>query len=647
MTDIRLIRLTLEHFKGIPTLTLQADGHNITIYGDNATGKSTVFDAWAWLLTGKDSRGRVAADSGGFCVKPLDQAGEVADRAAISSVEAVLAVGDRELILRKSYYEKWTEKRGSAEASYDGNTTDYYINDVPKSKRQYDAEIAELVPDKLLRLLSDGAAFPTLHWQERRDILFDLAKIGDDGEIMARDAQFAPLAEATRGMTLDDYRKQLTAQRRKCNETRKAIPARLDELQKTADSLSGLPYGDLRQSVTDLEAEQQRLTASLEAARGDEVRWLENERARLRNELDRLELENQRYRTSQVTGTRSVEQLQSDLSHAKLAYSYESERYHSARRDAERYARQVEESRRRWSELRGKAYPGNAICPTCGQPLPPDKQADARKCWEEERDNQLRRTGEEGQRQKQAQARAEAQAEAQKEAMIQCEGRIARCQEELDAARQEGEPVVTDMEGYAADRAALAARLADTERTLETARRDTDAHRRQLEGQQRTVNQELSALREQLAKEGVLRRTRERMEELKEQARQLSGQMAECDRMLDLSDRFLRYKTDCITEEVNSCFRLARFRLFTAQVNGGLNPCCDILCGGVPYDGGLNNGARIAVGLDIIDTLSRHYGIRLPVWVDNAESVTALPELEHQVIRLVVSEHDKEVRIAS
>ncbi|MEG2120204.1 MAG: recombinase RecF, partial [Pseudoflavonifractor sp.] len=94
----------------------------------------------------------------------------------------------------------------------------------------------------------------------------------------------------------------------------------------------------------------------------------------------------------------------------------------------------------------------------------------------------------------------------------------------------------------------------------------------------------------------------------------------------------------------NGCFKLARFRLFTQQVNGGLADCCEVLYGGVPYNSNLNSGARVNVGIDVISTLSAHYGVSVPLFIDNAESVTELQPLDTQVIRLVVSQKDLKLR---
>ena len=84
--------------------------------------------------------------------------------------------------------------------------------------------------------------------------------------------------------------------------------------------------------------------------------------------------------------------------------------------------------------------------------------------------------------------------------------------------------------------------------------------------------------------------------------------------------------------------------MFREQANGGVEARCDVVYEGVPYIN-LNSGAKINVGIDIINTLSTAYGVNVPLFVDNAESVTRLEGSSNQIIRLVVSENDKELRI--
>ena len=100
-----------------------------------------------------------------------------------------------------------------------------------------------------------------------------------------------------------------------------------------------------------------------------------------------------------------------------------------------------------------------------------------------------------------------------------------------------------------------------------------------------------------------------------------------------------------LEEKINSKFKHARFKLFDQQINDGLRENCETLYKGIPYSSGLNNAARINIGLDIINTLSDHYDFAAPIFVDNSEAVTKLIDVNAQVISLVVSEVDKELRI--
>lgn len=137
-----------------------------------------------------------------------------------------------------------------------------------------------------------------------------------------------------------------------------------------------------------------------------------------------------------------------------------------------------------------------------------------------------------------------------------------------------------------------------------------------------------------------------RIDELAQEEGKLAAAYEECNSQIFLVDSFIRAKTDMLSERINSRFQLARFVMFKRNIgNDGIEECCEVAVNGVPYSD-LNNAMRINVGLDIIRTLSEHYHFNAPVFVDNAESVTdLLPMPDHQVIRLVVSEPDKQLRV--
>ncbi|MEF3310396.1 ATP-binding protein, partial [Paenibacillus sp. GYB004] len=72
MKKILLDSLTIRNFKGFREFVLMANGGNLDVYGDNATGKTTLFDGFTWHLFGKDS-----TNSTTFEIKELDPAGKV------------------------------------------------------------------------------------------------------------------------------------------------------------------------------------------------------------------------------------------------------------------------------------------------------------------------------------------------------------------------------------------------------------------------------------------------------------------------------------------------------------------------------------------------------------------------------------------
>ena len=101
-------------------------------------------------------------------------------------------------------------------------------------------------------------------------------------------------------------------------------------------------------------------------------------------------------------------------------------------------------------------------------------------------------------------------------------------------------------------------------------------------------------------------------------------------------------------DHLGSAFEIAKncdaTIISTAEICG-LAECCEPMDRNGSTFEGTNNAMKINIGMDIIDTLSAHFGRRVPLFVDNAESVTHLQSIGSQVVRLVVSEQDKELRI--
>ena len=207
-------------------------------------------------------------------------------------------------------------------------------------------------------------------------------------------------------------------------------------------------------------------------------------------------------------------------------------------------------------------------------------------------------------------------------------------------------PVIEDLPDYKRRKDAIQRSIDDVCRRIERLRTDKQAERDRLESEYREITAKIKENNDVLSEEKHLADKRCRLAELQEEQRSCAAQVEEMDRMIEMCEEFARYRVQSINDSINQKFRLTRFRLFREQINGGLADCCDVTdINGIPLETNVNDAMKVNIGLDIINTLSAHYGVRVPLFIDNAESVTHLHEIDTQIVRLVVSEQDKELRL--
>lgn len=568
MQFIKIDLLKLENFKCHRSLELHFSGQNVSIYGDNAAGKTSVYDALTWLLFGKDSGGNGDKN---FEVKPLDAAGVVADHNAITAVEAVLQIGGGSVTLKRTFREQWSTKRGSSTETFDGNISEYFVDGVPCKKTAFDNRIREMLPEDTFRLLTSVSYFAQdLHWQKRRAVLFDIAGTMSDREIMATDARFSGLADSLGSLGVDDYRRKLLADKKNFTGIKTDTPARLSECQNVITNLQGIDFAAVETENLILQAEADRVAAQLREVKQDN------------SEQQRAEL-------------------------ARIEYQISKKAFQIASCDAaaEAQEQKIEQSRKRWITVNQETFTGGS-CPTCGQKLPPEQLKAAMLNFAKTTAQRLTEIEDTAASQKAARDQANQQAEQLREELKQMEAQAAAIRAVLPVADAPNDNTLRD-------------HLAELQRQI------SENHKR-------------------LGKRELLDTMRRRVEELQKEARHAAENLETIEGKLFLVDEFTRYKTRFVEDSINRQFQSATFRLFREQANGGIEERCDVVFNGVPW-AGLNNGAKINIGIDIINTLSRHYGVSVPLFVDNAESVTRLEYATAQVIRLVVSESDKELRV--
>jgi len=643
MKEIKIMGLTLENFKCHRRLELEFGGRDATIYGDNATGKTSIYDALTCLLFGKDSAGRVVGEKG-VNIKPLDANGEVKDHQTITAVEAEFQVDGETVTLRRTWQEAWVTRRGSSGAVYDGDTTGYYIDGVPMKKNAFDARVRELVPEELFRMLTSVSYFASdMKWQERRSVLFDMAGTLTDREIMAKNGDFKPLLDSLGKLSLTDYKAKLLSQKKGLTGVRDDAPTRISECQRILQEIAGIDFDREREEEKRLLALREKLSARL--TRLEQSTELEGKRLELRGlklERDTLESRNRAYRDSQKGGGADVDYLRKQLAAEQSRVQTLKILSGKTRGDLERCDGEITRSRDSWVQVNGEAFSGG-ICPACGQSLPFEQLKAATASFEEKKRQRLQDIENTAERLREERERAVKRLEelAQEEAE-RCE-RIGQ----LEAAiRQAGNAAaVEDMEGFRDALAAVNEKISTVQMEITDLSDDCARVREEVRSELTAAGDRLRRCQSTLAREAVKESTEKRIRELKADAKNAAKALESIESMLFAMEEFVRFKARFVEGAVNDLFRLATFRLFREQANGGLEERCDAMYGGVPYPG-LNNGMKVNVGIDIINTLSRHYGVRVPLFVDNAEAVTRLEDCGSQVIRLVVSGEDPVLRVS-
>ena len=626
--EIRLLELELRRFKGVEAFVLDADGSSVIVRGDNATGKTTLHDAYTWLLFGKDSANRAA-----FELKTLN-----ADGSSVSGVDhevrGVFAIDGERVELRRVYSETWTKKRGAAKAELTGHSTAFEVDGVPVKKGEWTDRVGDLFgPEERLRLLTDPLFFASVvPWDRRRAILLEL--IGDvtEADVEALEPDLVELRKALGKRSHDEHRKVITARRREVNSELNALPDRVDE---AARAVEGGPFDELELIDAAIEEARARVT-ELEAARAPDARLAtaraELTAARAAREAAIREAE-RRAESAKRDRADRLQRAESEQARARASL----ERHQGDRERRAKHLSAIEEKleqlRAAYAEVRAEQPEPQveAACPTCHRPLTGDAlEAARREAIERARADQARRIREIRER-----------GDSLKADRAEVEALVLESDELLERAEQELKAAVADLElAREAPAAAPAANTTDADAEIERLVAAIDEleqgdaepeDRAELDAAQARV----SELLEQRAGAIVAQRATARIAELEARERELATEVERIDRQLHLLDLRARARARVLTERVDERFGTVRFRLFAEQLNGALLEACDLTVDGVPW-GDLNHGARMNAGLEVLAVLGDHFGVSAPVWLDNAESVTAWRKTDAQTIRLEV-----------
>lgn len=641
MRKITLDEMTVQNFKGISDLSIHFDDAT-DIYGANGTGKTTIMDAFTWLLFDKDSTG-----SSKFDVRPLTTDGTTVDSIEIK-VSADMTVDDEQITLAKVQKQKWVKKRGSETATFQGNENSFEISGFPVSLSEFQAKVNSIISEDLFKLITNPKAFPTMKWQDQRRILMGMVDDVTDEMVLDESEEYAPIRAdvlaAGADKALDKARKAMA----KLKDAQKALPIRIDEASKSIVD------------VPDAETAERERTALMEEMKSldDEANALSDaykEAAEIKSQItkakyDLMDIDTTALRKAQRAYGKVKQDYEIEQETANELFVSKREKKAKVDSMTENLAsleKQMKDIRDEYLSAKGEVLPeGSLTCPTCGQAFPEDKTSEIVSSFaakKRQRVDAIKRRGDD----------MYARIKAHKTEIHKLNEEIERLQGEWNdaaaKASQAYEVMNNTPQTVKADTLpehiekqkeidALQEKLASMDDGSEI-RRALSARKMELQGR-------LAAVNATIARIDMNKQAEDRVAELTEELKQTSQQVADQERIVYLLEQFNRAKMDTLSLKINDHFKVVRFKLFEQQINGAIKDTCEMTINGVPY-ASLNSASKVQGGLDVINALSEYYQVSAPIFIDNRESTSQIPEMNAQVINLYVSEADKQLRIVT
>lgn len=672
---VTLKELTLKNFKGIRDLVVKF-GEVTTIAGANATGKSTVFDAFTWVLFGKDSNGRTDSGKGAFTVKTVGPDGNPILKLE-HSVTAVLDVNGAEMALTRTLTEDWVKPRGKAEVELKGNTTHYFCDGVEIKAGAFQEKVAAITEEQLFKLITNPAYFPSLDWKTQREILLSISGGVTYDEVAAGRADFSAILSQLSGKDLADFKQEIAYRKKKVKDELEKCPIEINAIDSVTPEAPDYEA---------LEAEKLRLSAELDGVEANITDVAEVARKHYES------VQGKRKEINELRGQQQDIIFRARQTAQKEGYEKNAKRneikanYEITKREAENYttasenglfnirytiqtltseitdlSAKVEAKRDEWNTRNAAEYKvgtDGLICPIyetlCSDAsvlrMDAIAKEKARAKFDEAKARDLGRITEEGKT-------LNLRISEKKTKLQELERQLTELTEAIAAKKTEYAKKLQDLEAEIAanpevtvstdiipedlpEWKEIEARIAEISATIsDIPAADTS----DLTAKKRELTALLDGVKEKLGIRTTIEKNAAKKAEIAAREKELAQQQADLEKQEFTIDELNKARTDEVERRVNSKFQNVRFRMVEPQLNGGETPTCIAMVNGVKY-ADLNTAGKINAGLDIINTLCLYHGVSAPVFIDNAESVNHLFPVTSQLVKLVVTT-DKELTI--
>ncbi|MDD4009788.1 MAG: ATP-binding protein [Fermentimonas sp.] len=653
---IKLKKLKMVYFKGFKEFEVDF-GDRTEISGRNTSGKSTIFDAWSWLLFGKDSLG-----SADFQIKTLDENGDVIERVD-HEVYGELEINGSITSLKRVLRENWVKPRGQEHDYLKGHETKCFFDGVPLSVGEYQKRVNDIVDEKLFKLITNTNHFHTLKQEERRNILVSLAGDISNDEIASQGKGLDEIVELLNTSSSEDIKRRIAAEKKRIKEAQEEIPIRIDEIKR--EMPMAVDFELIKEKIETKKTELIKID-KLISDRQESVKSQIEEANKKRRQIGELEAKKQDIVIEAgLEATRVASEKNKDFYNYESVLNEKKDKVDRAERRIKEKQKDLEEisvditklnSQRealvsQWKAESSNIYTkkdGCLICPLYKHECS-DSEAlfkfsqgmtDAENEFNSQKIKRLTEINEKGIKVKVNIEKKSALLETFKEELKSLTTDYNSLKEDYEAFSKM-KPVKVEAETVIKENIPEWVELNERIKSIkiEEVKQDNS----DLTEKKAQINDEIVKLSIELNKKVEIENSFKRIDELTNEQRVLSQALTEQERIEFKLLQFNKLKMAEVDKRVNGKFKYVTFKLFGKTLEGNEFETCETLVNGVPYFSA-NNAGRINAGLDIINAVCEYNGIYAPIFIDNSEGINKVIDTKSQLILLRVTEDDLTIK---
>lgn len=664
MKKILIDKICLRYFKGVENKEIVLGDNINVVKGRNGIGKSTIADAISWVLFGTNQSGATK-----FGIKTKDKDGNEIEDVA-HSVEISLSVQDEQegltcYVLTRTLTETRKED-GSVMNSYT-----YKVDGEVETAGDFKKVVDAICPEEVFRLCSSPYSFTQMDWSEQRKRLNEMFGVPSVEDVTGGDKKYDAIKELLEKDDVDKVLKHLNYKRKEVQKSLDEVPVRLEALKNVLPKAED--WADIENRIKEkgLEIDATRKSLNtIDNGGADLIRKQQN--------ISILNLDYKRKRIMEESAQRKMGEILKANAEAKTACKKAVAEAEQNIEDLKQKSKSFDvalvkcdarmneldaekaDGKEKWKLIKARKWEWNeddAFCPTCKQPLPEDQvqriMEESKKAFLNNQASDLKKLGDDAARIKEEVKKCEETTEYFKTEQKTTETALIEARKALVEARKALEEQAKKEEEKVSVETLLAEKPeykqvcdrikkieAEQEKPADEGMSEED---KKLKADVETKLKDLEAEREvltaRLAVKAQWEKVNAQMDALQENRAQWKEQIDALDEKIKAASDFQRRSCEVLEENVNRRFKLVRWKMFRRQLDGTDKPWCECSVDGVPYSD-LNTAAKINAGLDITNTLKRHYGVDVPCVIDNAETVQEPLYEGGQQIRLTVTDDE-------